>query len=40
MADLLTVRYYINSSGTNVTGSYGNPVADPLAIQPTCASRA
>jgi carboxypeptidase family protein len=31
MADLLTVRYYINNSGTNVTGSYGNPVADPLA---------
>ena len=31
MADLLTVRYYINDSGTNVTGSYVNPVADPLA---------
>jgi carboxypeptidase family protein len=31
MADLLTVRYYINNSGTKVTGSYGNPVADPLA---------
>src|SRR5438105_4580785 len=31
MADLLTVRYYINNSGTNVTGSYGNPIADPLA---------
>jgi hypothetical protein len=30
-ADLLTVRYYINNSGTNVTGSYGNPAADPLA---------
>ena len=30
-ADLLTVRYYINNSATNVTGSYGNPVADPLA---------
>lgn len=29
--DLLTVRYYINDSGTNTTGSYGNPVADPLA---------
>jgi len=28
--DLVTVRYYINDSGTNVTGSYGNPVADPL----------
>src|SRR5206468_990493 len=23
--------YYINNSGTNVAGSYGNPVADPLA---------
>ena len=31
MADLLTVRYYVNNSGTNVTGSYGNPVGDPLA---------
>jgi hypothetical protein len=31
MADLLTVRYYLNNSGTNVTGSYGNSVADPLA---------
>jgi len=31
MNDLLTVRYYINNSGTNVTGSYGNPVADPLS---------
>jgi len=31
MDDLLTVRYYLNNSGTNVTGSYGNPVADPLA---------
>jgi hypothetical protein len=30
MNDLVTVRYYINNSGTNVTGSYGNPVADPL----------
>jgi hypothetical protein len=29
--DLVTVRYYINDSGTKVTGSYGNPVADPLA---------
>lgn len=29
--DLLTARYYINNSGTSVTGSYGNPVADPLA---------
>jgi len=31
MTDLLTARYYINNSGTTVTGSYGNPVADPLA---------
>jgi hypothetical protein len=31
VADLLTVRYYINNSGTNATGSYGNPAADPLA---------
>ncbi len=30
-SDLLTVRYYINNSATGVTGSYGNPVADPLA---------
>jgi Carboxypeptidase regulatory-like domain/TonB-dependent Receptor Plug Domain/TonB dependent receptor len=29
--DLLTVRYYINDSGTNTTGSYGDPIADPLA---------
>lgn len=29
--DLLTARYYLNDSGTGVTGSYGNPVADPLA---------
>jgi Carboxypeptidase regulatory-like domain/TonB-dependent Receptor Plug Domain len=29
--DLLTVRYYINNSGTNVTGSYPDPNADPLA---------
>jgi len=29
--DLLTVRYYLNGSATRVTGSYGNPVADPLA---------
>ena len=28
---MLTVRYYINNSGTDVSGSYGNPVADPLA---------
>ncbi|HEU5258660.1 MAG TPA: carboxypeptidase regulatory-like domain-containing protein [Vicinamibacterales bacterium] len=31
IADLMTVRYYINNSGTNVTGSYGNAAADPLA---------
>ena len=31
--DLLTARYYINNSGTDVSGSYGNPVADPLADQ-------
>jgi hypothetical protein len=31
MNDLLTVRYYLNNSGTDVTGSYGNPVADPLS---------
>ena len=30
MEDLLTVRYYINNSRTDVSGSYGNPVADPL----------
>ena len=29
--DMLTVRYYINNSGTDVSGSYGDPVADPLA---------
>ncbi len=29
--DLITARYYINNSGTDTTGSYGNPVADPLA---------
>lgn len=29
-SDLLTVRYYINDSATNTTGSYGDPVADPL----------
>jgi hypothetical protein len=31
MADLLTVRYYSNDSGTHVSGSYGNPLVDPLA---------
>jgi len=29
--DWLTVRYYINNSGTSVTGSYPDAVADPLA---------
>ncbi len=29
--DLLTVRYYINDSGTDVSGSFGSPLADPLA---------
>jgi len=29
--DTLTVRYYINNSGTGVTGSYADPVADPLS---------
>jgi Carboxypeptidase regulatory-like domain/TonB-dependent Receptor Plug Domain len=29
-ADRLTARYYINESNTNNTGSYGNPVVDPL----------
>ena len=28
--DLLTVRYYINNSGTDVSGSYPERVADPL----------
>jgi hypothetical protein len=27
--DSLTARYYINDSGTDTTGSYGNPPADP-----------
>ena len=31
MNDLLTVRYYINNAVTNVTGSYGNAIADPLS---------
>ena len=31
MDDWLTIRYYINNSGTNVTGSYPEAVADPLA---------
>ncbi len=29
--DLLTVRYYLNDSGTDISGSYANPVADPLS---------
>ncbi len=29
--DLLTVRYYINNSGTNTAGSYTQPIADPLS---------
>ena len=28
--DLITARYYVNDSATNVTGSFGNPLADPL----------
>lgn len=31
LSDMLTVRYYINNSGTSVTGSYPDPAADPLA---------
>jgi len=30
-SDLVTARYYINDSGTSATGTYGIPVADPLA---------
>jgi hypothetical protein len=30
-SDLVTARYYINDAGTNNSGTYGNPVADPLA---------
>jgi hypothetical protein len=30
-SDLLTVRYYINNASTNVSGSYGNPLVDPLS---------
>jgi hypothetical protein len=29
--DLLTARYYINDANTNNSGTYGIPVADPLA---------
>jgi hypothetical protein len=35
VGDLLTVRYYINNSGTAVSGAYGNPVVDPLADETT-----
>jgi hypothetical protein len=31
MNDFLTARYYINDAVTDVTGSYGEPVADPLS---------
>ena len=31
MNDLLTVRYYINNAVTDVSGSYGNAMADPLS---------
>jgi Carboxypeptidase regulatory-like domain/TonB-dependent Receptor Plug Domain/TonB dependent receptor len=30
-SDLLTVRYYLNDSGTYTTGSFDNPEADPLS---------
>lgn len=30
-SDLVTVRYYINDAGTNNSGTYGIPAADPLA---------
>lgn len=30
-SDLFTARYYINDSGTRASGSYANPLADPLA---------
>jgi hypothetical protein len=28
-SDLVTARYYINDAGTNITGYYGKPAADP-----------
>jgi hypothetical protein len=31
ISDFLTARYYINNAVTNVAGSYGKPVADPLS---------
>ncbi|HEY6393297.1 MAG TPA: carboxypeptidase regulatory-like domain-containing protein [Bryobacteraceae bacterium] len=30
-SDLITARYYINDASTNNSGTYGMPVADPLA---------
>lgn len=30
-SDRLTARYYLNNADTNLTGSFGNPVADPDA---------
>jgi hypothetical protein len=29
--DLFTLRYYLNNSGTHITGSYANPAVDPLS---------
>ncbi len=29
--DRLTVRYYINNSGSDTTGTFGNPASDPLS---------
>ncbi|MEO8100701.1 MAG: TonB-dependent receptor [Acidobacteriota bacterium] len=29
--DMLTIRYYINNSGTNDNGTYGIPLSDPLS---------
>jgi hypothetical protein len=34
-ADLLTLRYYINDANTDSGGTYGAPVADPLANRTT-----
>ena len=31
LSDLVTARYYINDAGTDNSGTYGIPVADPLA---------
>ncbi|MEO5922747.1 MAG: carboxypeptidase regulatory-like domain-containing protein [Bryobacteraceae bacterium] len=30
-SDMLTVRYYVNNSGTNDNGTYGIPLSDPLS---------